>query len=362
MNKKKYFRNKHPRFFLLLRTLKRIVLKDDVYIEKILRFEDEADHEYIEVEHNGSVDYGKTLYIIREVSDREGFCATIRFIIGYLIFAEQHGFVPEIKLSEEFVYYDKEKSREIGNPWEYYFLKEDDHYDEAKALNVCYARFFHMMKMKEYSGLNAYVTENYYNEDFFHSSGPVIKKYLTLKPEIVNEATEFLRKAKESNGKVLGVHFRGTDYRQGYHDHPVYVSEEQTIAEIKKALNAKHFAVVFLATDDGSVYDKIKDSVEGAEVLQYPDVYRSDGDTSVAFSRSDRKYHHYLLGYEIVRDMYTLSLCDGLIAGKSSVSFLSNLYKHSRNDEYEYFHIIDNGNHTNDKVFVNPSGENGDDV
>ena len=84
----------------------------------------------------------------------------------------------------------------------------------------------------------------------------------------------------------------------------------------------------------------------------YADVFRSDNDTSVAFSKSDRKYHHYLLGYEIARDMYTLSLCDGLVAGKSSVSYLSNLYKHSRDEEYEYMKIIDNGNNVNENSFA----------
>jgi hypothetical protein len=49
--------------------------------------------------------------------------------------------------------------------------------------------------------------------------------------------------------------------------------------------------------------------------------------------------------------MYTLSLCDGLVAGKSSVSYQSNLYKHSRYEEYEYMHIIDNGNNVNEKKF-----------
>ncbi len=78
---------------------------------------------------------------------------------------------------------------------------------------------------------------------------------------------------------------------------------------------------------------------------------RSDGNRSVAFSKSDRRCHHYLLGREIVRDMYTLSLCDGLVAGKSSVSYMSNLYKHSRNEEYEYMHIIDKGNNVNEKQF-----------
>lgn len=37
------------------------------------------------------------------------------------------------------------------------------------------------------------------------------------------------------NSKVLGVHFRGTDYKAGYQNHPVAVQIEQTITQVKKA-------------------------------------------------------------------------------------------------------------------------------
>ena len=126
--------------------------------------------------------------------------------------------------------------------------------------------------------------------------------------------------------------------------------EEQIMEGMLDAMKTVKFAAVFLATDDASVYDRIKEAIGDTELLQYTGVYRSDGDKSVAFSEDERPCHHYMLGYEIARDMYTLSICDGLVAGKSSVSFLSNLYKHSRDEKYEYLHIIDNGNNRNDKT------------
>ncbi len=347
MDRKK--QKKHPGMFLLLRTLKHILLKDDEYIHRSLTLGDSPNYDYLEIKHNGTEERGKIIYVIKELSDREGFCATIRIIIGYLLYAEQSGFIPKINLTKEFLYFDEEKSKEFSNPWEYYFDPAEKVYDETKALNVCYARPYHMMAVKEYSGLDAYLEENYYNEEVFHICTPIIKKYLRLKPDIINESYAFLSENRDKGEKILGVHFRGTDFKQGYNGHPVHVSEEQMISEVKKAIIYEKFSTVFLATDDASFSNKLKDSIGETELLQYLDVYRSDGDQSVAFSKNDRKYHHYLLGYEIVRDMYTLSLCDGLVAGKSSVGFLSNLYKHSRNEGYEYMRIVDNGNHENKK-------------
>ena len=340
----------HQRIHLLLRTLKRILKKDDYYIDRVLQLGEDID--LVEISHNGTVDYGKVVYLIKENAGNEGFCATLRFMLGFLLYAEQHGFLPKIKFSKEYAYYDEDMNKKIGNPWEYYFIPSSEACDESKALNICYAKFFHMMKLKEYPWLDAYVTDNYYNKDLFHSSAPVIRKYLALKPEILQEAEDLLKEIRERGGKILGVHFRGTDFKQGFNQHPVYVDEKQTIAEIRKAMEKTEFSAVFLATDDVAACKRIRDAIKDARILMYADVFRSDNDTSVAFSKSDRKYHHYLLGYEIARDMYTLSLCDGLVAGKSSVSYLSNLYKHSRDEEYEYMKIIDNGNNVNENSFA----------
>jgi len=335
---------------LLLHTLKRVLTGDRNYINRVSAYKDDAD--YLEIKHNGNVDYGEIVYVIKENCDHDGFCSALRFIMCNLIFAEQHGLAPKIVLTNSYAYYDAKKSKEISNPWEYYFIQAEGDIDENNALNVCYGNYYQMQMIRERYDINAYKIENYYNEEIFRICSPIIRKYIVFKPEITSQATEMLRKVREDGRKVLGVHYRGTDFKSGYNGHPVCIDEEQLIAEMSKAIKDGGFTSVFVATDDIAICDRIKTSFKDTEVLMFPDVYRSSGDKSVAFSEDERKFHHYLLGYEIARDMYTLSLCDGLLAGKSQVSFMSNLFKHSRNDEYEFMHIIDNGNYSSDKPFV----------
>lgn len=333
----------------MLRTLKHIIKRDEKYIIAVSEFDENAD--YIQVKHNGRNDYGKIIYVIKEQSGVDGFGATAIYTIFYLLFAKQNGFEPVIRFSKDFTYFDEEKSKEIPNPWEYYFTINENSYDENEALNVCYCNYRHLCKIKEYYNLSPYKIENYSDESIVSVCSPIIREYLSLKPAIVNEASNLLKPVTERGGKILGVHFRGTDYKQGYNRHPVYVDENQTIEEIKRAIDTGRFEAVFLATDDASMFDKVSESLEGIPVLAHPDVFRSDGNQSVAFSNSSREYHHYLLGYEIARDIYSLSLCDGLVAGKSSVGFLGNLYKRSREEQYEYMCIIDNGNNVNDNEY-----------
>lgn len=341
--------SKHLGAILLLRTLKHVIAGDDKYINMMSELNPDSD--YIEIRHNGSVDYGKIVYVIKENTGYDGFCATLIFIIYHLIFAKEHGFAPVIKLSREFAYFDEDKSKEIANPWEYYFEVPEGTFDENNALNVCYCNYHQRDLMRDKYDLTPYKAENYSDDKVFELCLPLIKEYLRLKPEIIEASSNILKPVKDRGGKILGVHFRGTDYKKGFNRHPVYVDEDQTIEEIKKAMGTGDFDSVFVATDDSSICDRIKEAVPETTILAHSDVFRSSGDESVAFSRSDRRLHKYLLGYEVARDMYTLSLCDGLVAGKSSVGFMSNLYKHSRDEEYEYMHIIDNGNNSNDNEY-----------
>ena len=263
MKEKSKFKIKHPRIHLLLRTLKRVVKKDDYYVQRVLLLGEDID--LIDIEHKGDIDYGKIIYVISENAGNEGFCATLRFIVGFLMYAKQHGFAPKIRLTKEFAYYDEEKSKETDNPWEYYFLPEDEGYEEEKALNVVNAKFFQMMKIKEYPWIDAYTLDNYYNKDLFEKTAPLINKYMEIKPEILDEASKLLSAVRNNAGKILGVHYRGTDFKNGYNDHPVYIDEKQMIEEIKKALETNKFQGVFLATDDKSALDKIKDSFDSEE-------------------------------------------------------------------------------------------------
>lgn len=338
---------------LLLRTFKHVITRDEKYIRKMSEFDENSD--YIEVCHNGKIDYGKIVYVIRENTGYDGFCATAIYVLYFLLFAKEHCFAPVIKMSRDFAYFDEEKSKEIANPWEYYFEIPNDCPDDTKALNVSHCNYHQRDLMRNRYDLNPYKTENYFDSKVVELACPLISKYMRLKPEIINDSASVLECVTGRGGKVLGVHFRGTDYKRGFDKHPVYVDETQTIDEIRNAMDTGKFDAVFIASDDADIYESIKAVMPDVLLLMHKDVYRSSGSESVAFSKCARKYHKYLLGYEIARDMYTLSLCDGLVAGKSSVCFMSNLYKHSRNEKYEYMHIIDNGNNSNDNAYFKES-------
>ena len=70
---------------LIIRTIKRVLAGDEEYIRKMSEFDESSDH--IEIRHNGSTDYGSIVYVIKENTGYDGFCATLIYVIYFLLFA-----------------------------------------------------------------------------------------------------------------------------------------------------------------------------------------------------------------------------------------------------------------------------------
>ena len=329
--------------YLVLCVIKKVIKKDNEYIDAVYQLNSNPD--YIKIIHNGKNNAQRIMFIINDQDRSVGFCAEIMDVLRRLIYAHDMGFFPVIIFTENFLYYDKEMNEECGNPFEYYF----DHVGEKKdieSVNVVISGRFHADYIEHKYGIDSYVYNYNYDSNLSEIIGVVVNKYLRLKKEIIEDCENKLNKT--NNKKILAVHYRGTDYKEGFNLHPVMVKMEQTIMAIDSILKTGKYESIFLATDDLKMSKEIKQRY-AKKVIIFDDVYRSDENISVAFSKDNRKFHHYKLGYEIVRDMYTLSLCDGLVAGKSNVSCLANIFKISRKEKYEDMIIIDNGMNSNDR-------------
>lgn len=135
---------------------------------------------------------------------------------------------------------------------------------------------------------------------------------------------------------------RGADFKRHYKNHPNMVSTDEYLSAVDTAMNENAFEQIFLATDDLEAIEVFK-SKYGDKVVFYNDVIRTDGDETVMKSTSERENHHYKLGLEVLRDMYTLSYCDGIIAGLSNVSIFARIVKLSRGSDFEFMNYLNKG-------------------
>lgn len=277
-----------------------------------------------------------------------GFFALFNRTLCALSFCERLGLIPVLENWKDCAYQEDISINGYTNVFEYYFrpLSDIDEQDAANSYNVIIPSNPNMDIV-----MHQYNVEKWYapSEDYIKHMGKIWRKYIHLNDAIntqINADIDYIIHEKNT----LGVHFRGTDFKLNVNNHPISISVEDYFYFIDEALDKGGFEQIFLATDDLDAIESFKKRYDN--IICYEDVYRTKGDTSVAYSSSNRELHRYKLGYEVVRDMYTLGSCQGLIAGASQVNIAARIYKSSMNANFEYFKLLDKGINKNNVEWI----------
>nr|MCR5480225.1 hypothetical protein [Ruminococcus sp.] len=194
---------------------------------------------------------------------------------------------------------------------------------------------------------NAVYSEYLVSEQYLKYLGTISKKYFVIREELSNKIQNDIINAFPEK-KVLGVHFRGTDFNAGRHGHPVIGKLTQYYNAIDEALR-QGYNSIFLATDDKKVLSSFIEKY-GDKICYFKDVKRSTSECGVHLQNHQEGCSGYYLGREVLRDMVALTCCDGLVAGLSQVSIFARIQKYANESHYNYLKIIDNGIHQNDSA------------
>lgn len=295
----------------------------------------------IQILHMGDCNRGKIIYVITEQGDNWGFFAEFRAVLVKLLYADRLGFVPVVVFGNRFKYFEENGVQGEMNAYCYYFEQTMPVDNIFCSENVVWGKLLHSHCLEKEYGNKGYIT----NERFRTDLAFVIKKYIRFN-EITKRFLEDSYNRLLGERKILGIHYRGTDFHKSYNKHPIQVNVAQVIEKVQECVSKNQYDAIFLATDDIKALKEFED-VFGEKILYYADVYRTDKDTSVIFSAECRENHRYKLGLEVLRDVYTLSKCKGLICGLSQVGFAAGLFKESYNEQYKDFFLINNGIHDN---------------
>lgn len=335
---------KHKKLYYLAKVIKNI--KNDKFVTSVCKLPN--DPEKLEYKSYGVKNKSKNIYFIYLDSKTSGFFAFYKWVLPALAFADSLEFIPVVCYSKNCLYSEKYKINNTDNPFEYYFKQTSNiTVDEVyQSKNVFLFNFGHLKWIEEElnSDFNPNAIAGYeFSEKYIKYLSKISQKYIKLNEYTKNKFDRDEKHLfKNNKKKTIGVHIRGTDFIKGFENHPKMIEVEKYIKELKIAFEKSHFGQIFLATDDSNILDKMSKEF-GENLLFYPDVYRTSGKESVAFSEDRRKNHHYLNGLEVLRDVYTLSHCEGLMAGLSNVSFAARVFRYSCGYQYEYIKIFDNG-------------------
>lgn len=303
--------------------------------------------DYLHLYSYGEEYSGETIYLADEQGGGMGFFAELGVTLIKLYFADERGFTPYVYWGERYLYYEADGIEGEENAYLYYFAPASHVDSIQRAKHVVRSEMCHYEQVKALFGAISYDV----SEAYVDAMADMLRKYVRY-----NEKT--LHYLKEQfymllgDKKTLAVHYRGTDFRKQYNNHPVAVRIEQALEEAKKLLQQKGYEQVFLATDEKEAVLRFQEAF-GDKVKIYEDVFRSEtGNDSIVFYKSEREHHRYLLGLEVLRDQYTLTNCDGLICGYSNVTFLARIMRRGwLGKEYEDYVLINNGIYHNSNNF-----------
>ena len=307
---------------------------------------------------NSNTDDKRIYYIISFDWQTNGFFAIIRKITEGCMIADIMNFTPYI-LVENSIYNVPGGFNGKTNVFDYYF---DNNYSDISVHEITDGKNYVFSDPKHLDSLQVLfansdmgLPEYEISEQYIKTMAQTVRAHLRIKEELRVDLEAQVNNLFNSQ-PTLGIHYRGGGWQRGLYGHPIPVTFEQYANVIDNVL-LSGVEKIFVATDDQIALKKFIERY-GNRVVYYDDVIRSSDKTEVQFSKNDREFDEYYLGKEVLRDMFTLSCCDSLVAGLSQVSLFSRIFKESTGNEYREIHIINNGiNNQNTKESKKYRGE-----
>lgn len=285
----------------------------------------------------GNENIGTPLYLIEYDKEKSGFFAVLNHFCRYYEFAGRFGLTPVCSITENWLF----ASGKNKNP----FL---DYFEQPGKISLESAKNSRCVIYSDYKHVGGEIYN--YDDEYIVRISEIAKKYVRFNQNILDLVQKDYCKLG-LKGRVLGIHVRGSDFKRNFNKHPAAVSVDEYIKVVKDLCS--QYDSIFLATDDLKYLERFRDEDAFKGKLFCYDCSRSDSDVSPSFLKNERENNQFYLAYEVIRDMLTLSRCNGFIGGKSFVSMFARVFNKAQEPDYEDCIILDKGlNRNNNQIDV----------
>ena len=300
----------------------------------------------LQLHRYGNENFGKTIYRIsvgyahsNTSAEHTGFFAMLRMnALERLALADACGYTPYIEWGPKCLYAEKQPVNGTSNVFEYYFKQVSNLSAEEICNSVAviestpkHGRYIYEQECSMYAT----------NENEIDTLAHIYRKYIRLNDitqKYINDNVSRVLTGKN----ILGIHVRGTDFKIQLNKHPVVITIDDYLVVAEKLWSTGKYDQIFLATDDSEAVKRFTDTF-GDKMSFYTDIKRSEGSVSLALLDSERDNHHYMLGLEVLRDVYTLANCCGFIGNLSQVSVATRICKRAMDMPFLDEVILDKG-------------------
>lgn len=276
----------------------------------------------------------KTFYVIRRRNaETVGLFSYFFTIIGVMNYAIERGYIPIVDMQTHANIYLDDNCIKKVNAWEYYFEQPCGYglKDIAKSKNIILGGGD---KHKE-TGYPGYrmACDQVEREKW----EKIIACYIKIRADLRCEI-ELLYKNWFGNEKVLGCHYRGSDYvNLKPSGHPIQPSVGMMIEKVKEIFDKNGYKYIYLATEDEEAYQEFRKQFGSSLFVSTARRYCSEeyGNEVITVCQSYQEQNRYLAGKEYLKDILMLANCNGLVTGCCGGGYGALLLKQSKyEDEY----------------------------
>ena len=276
----------------------------------------------LKIQKFGELNKDKTFYVIKRTPGT-GLFSNVVFVLNHLNYAKKLKYIPIVDMKNYITVYNEiNKIKKNNNAWEYYFNQTTEFsLDEV------------------YQSHNVIITDNTFYHSFTYDMENIeLKNIIKLENLVKKNFIKIANKIKKKtfDKKVIGVHFRGTSYKQST-GHPMPATKIQMKNLVKKIMERDKIDKIFLATEEKDYLDFFLREFKG-KVIYFKSAYRSNKND--AFKIYPRAKHRYKLGRESLLEAILLSECDNMIYVNSNITSAAIAFNLNKNQKR---FLIDNG-------------------
>lgn len=282
----------------------------------------------------------KQYYIIWRKNAKVGLFSNIYIFFSQILFALNQALVPVIDMQNYDNIYLKPELLHKENSWEFFF--EQPCKVGIKDIPIFSPKYMadggDIVKEPFFSWTNLEWIMDKKKTEFYKDK---YKKYIRLNSETIKYIDNITNTILPSNGKVLGILARGSDYTANEPlGHPIQPTQELIFEMVDRIMFEKKCSYIFLATEDENLQKNFK-SRYGSKLLDR-EIFRVSTERGEQISDILEKaqVNRKLFGLNYLANIYILAKCDCFIGGKTSATPFVFLIKEN---EFEYFYIWELG-------------------
>lgn len=308
-----------------------------------------TDHEvwfrnfFEDVHSYGEENPDKTIVIIGREGITYGLFWYVNYFSQYIREITDRGYVPVIDMQNFYnIYLEKEEMNQV-NAWEFFFeqpcgISLEEAYKSRNVIHIPDTNFI--------SDSRFAIGNIYYNKDVRRLFCDITSRYIRLNTAMQKKAEEEYKRVfdriQEDGKKVLGVLYRGTDFKNiKPYLHAVQPDISQCIEKAKEKMQEWGMDYIYLSTDDAEAVAQMQQEFEECFLCYERIRFSNTGQTRLAFISFDRERDRYIKGVDYLMEISLLSRCDALVAGKAGGTIGALLFN-QMSYEQEYFFELGN--------------------